>query len=122
MAEGTAAVDDVRPMFSTAPDQHFLPYPLRPHRQLESLRARWAKAGGGARAAAKLDGGRALLPPWGGDHNDVCQGCDAGGTLLCCDFCNVVWHPQCLSPPMRSVTQVGSHRALTGAGGVRGIP
>lgn len=28
------------------------------------------------------------------------------GTLLCCDFCNVVWHPQCLDPPMKGVTTV----------------
>lgn len=24
------------------------------------------------------------------DHNDVCEVCDKGGDLLCCDFCNLV--------------------------------
>jgi hypothetical protein len=34
------------------------------------------------------------------------------GTLLCCDFCNCVWHPLCLEPPMKSITQVSSVRKL----------
>lgn len=24
------------------------------------------------------------------DHNDICERCDSGGDLLCCDFCNLV--------------------------------
>lgn len=24
------------------------------------------------------------------DHNDICENCDSGGDLLCCDFCNLV--------------------------------
>lgn len=24
------------------------------------------------------------------DHNDICEVCDTGGDLLCCDFCNLV--------------------------------
>ena len=73
--------------------------------QLEEKREAWAKAGGGAKAAAKLDGGRHLLPEWDDEHNDACVVCDTGGTLLCCDFCNIAQHPKCCDPPMATVTK-----------------
>jgi transposase InsO family protein len=44
------------------------------------------------------DAGRALWPD--GQHNDVCEVCDNTAhqsDLLCCDYCNLVWHPQCLN-------------------------
>ena len=72
---------------------------------MEELRNNWARAGGGAKAAAKLDGGKHLLPEWDEDHNDACVVCDTGGTLLCCDFCNIAQHPKCCIPPMKTVTQ-----------------
>ena len=35
------------------------------------------------------------LPLHGGLHNDSCEMCDKTGSLLCCDFCNLVWHLPC---------------------------
>jgi hypothetical protein len=29
-------------------------------------------------------------------HNSLCQTCGFGGDLLCCDFCNLVYHEKCL--------------------------
>ena len=29
-------------------------------------------------------------------HNDQCEVCSRGGRLLCCDSCNLVYHPKCL--------------------------
>ena len=26
-----------------------------------------------------------------------------GGELLCCDFCNLVYHLECLDPPMEQI-------------------
>ena len=39
-------------------------------------------------------------PLWTGDHNDECEVCGRGGTLLCCDWCNTAWHLSCLDPPL----------------------
>ena len=85
--------------------------------QLEEKREAWAKAGGGAKAAAKLDGGRHLLPEWDDEHNDACVVCDTGGTLLCCDFCNIAQHPKCCDPPMATVTAAAAAAAVQAAAG-----
>ncbi|CAM9215010.1 unnamed protein product [Sphacelaria rigidula] len=37
-----------------------------------------------------------MLQPYTGDHNDICEVCDKGGPLLCCDFCNLVYHLGCI--------------------------
>lgn len=29
-------------------------------------------------------------------HNDLCQICSFGGELICCDYCNLVYHMKCL--------------------------
>ena len=82
--------------------RHFEPF-VRVCFQVDELRGIWMKAGGGARAALKLN---VLLPTWKDAHNDLCHRCESGGKLLCCDFCNCVYHPQCLDPPMKTLTQV----------------
>ncbi|CBJ48429.1 Chromodomain helicase-DNA-binding protein, putative [Ectocarpus siliculosus] len=41
-----------------------------------------------------------LLAPYEGDHNDICEICDKGGDLLCCDFCNLVYHLCCVTPKL----------------------
>jgi hypothetical protein len=33
------------------------------------------------------------------EHNEVCEECDMGGNLLCCDTCTLVFHKNCLRPP-----------------------
>ena len=47
-----------------------------------------------------------LIPPqrlkitldrYHGPSNDSCEICDAVGDLLCCDFCNLVYHTTCLN-------------------------
>ena len=40
------------------------------------------------------------LKKWTAAHNDRCEVCDKGGDLLCCDFCNLVFHLHCLDPPL----------------------
>jgi hypothetical protein len=37
------------------------------------------------------------------EHNEVCEVCDKGGDLLCCDTCTLVFHLQCLRPKITSV-------------------
>ena len=39
---------------------------------------------------------RAYVERWDNGHNDTCQLCDRGGALICCDFCNLVFHLSCL--------------------------
>jgi hypothetical protein len=34
-------------------------------------------------------------------HNDECSECGYGGDLLCCDYCNLVYHEGCLSTHAR---------------------
>jgi hypothetical protein len=47
--------------------------------QIEELRSRWTKAGGGAKAALSIDHGVHMLPLWDEDHEDYCHKCDNGG-------------------------------------------
>jgi hypothetical protein len=35
-------------------------------------------------------------PLWETGHNDICERCSLGGELLCCSYCNVVFHLGCL--------------------------
>jgi hypothetical protein len=37
------------------------------------------------------------------DHNEVCEVCDKGGDLLCCDTCTLVFHLKCLRPKLSIV-------------------
>ncbi len=30
------------------------------------------------------------------EHNEICDVCDTGGDLICCDTCNLVFHLKCL--------------------------
>jgi hypothetical protein len=40
-----------------------------------------------------------LCEKWRGPHNDLCEKCTKGGEMLCCDYCNLVYHLHCLTPP-----------------------
>lgn len=44
-----------------------------------------------------------MIPDW---HNDVCEICDEGGDLICCDTCNLCYHGSCLDPPLESVPKL----------------
>lgn len=33
-------------------------------------------------------------------HNEACEACGLGGMILCCDGCNLVYHLECLNPPL----------------------
>ena len=44
-----------------------------------------------------------LLELWPHEHNDLCEVCSVGGDILCCDFCNVVYHLGCLDMDTSSV-------------------
>lgn len=37
---------------------------------------------------------------WTHGHNYRCEACGFGGEIMMCDFCNVVYHLTCLSPPL----------------------
>ena len=37
---------------------------------------------------------------WEHDHNYRCEACGYGGEIICCDYCNVVYHGRCLAPPL----------------------
>lgn len=37
------------------------------------------------------------------DHNEVCEVCEKGGELLCCDTCSLVFHLQCIRPKLSTV-------------------
>ena len=37
---------------------------------------------------------------WAGIHHHECYNCGVGGELICCDFCNCVFHPKCCKPAM----------------------
>lgn len=37
------------------------------------------------------------------EHNELCEVCDHGGNLLCCDACNLVFHLQCLKPSLHKI-------------------
>lgn len=34
------------------------------------------------------------------EHNEVCEVCDVGGHVICCESCNLVYHTHCLKPPL----------------------
>lgn len=36
-------------------------------------------------------------------HDESCYVCDAGGELLCCDTCSLVFHLHCLSPKLATI-------------------
>lgn len=37
------------------------------------------------------------------DHNEICEVCDKGGDLLCCDTCTLVFHLKCIRPKLTTV-------------------
>ena len=37
------------------------------------------------------------------EHNEVCEVCDTGGHVICCETCNLVYHTHCLKPPLAVV-------------------
>ena len=37
------------------------------------------------------------------EHNEVCEVCDTGGDLLCCETCTLVYHISCLRPKINSI-------------------
>lgn len=39
----------------------------------------------------------------GDEHNEICDVCDKGGDLLCCDTCNLVYHVACVRPKIPAV-------------------
>lgn len=36
-------------------------------------------------------------------HNEVCEVCEKGGDLLCCDTCSLVFHLLCIRPKIVSI-------------------
>eukprot|EP00968_Pinguiococcus_pyrenoidosus_P028339 scaffold7780_cov267-Pinguiococcus_pyrenoidosus.AAC.2 len=42
------------------------------------------------------------IPDW---HNDVCEICDEGGDIICCDTCNLSYHGSCLEPKLEDVPE-----------------
>ena len=50
--------------------------------------------------APRSDARTRKSPLWEGGHNDVCDACSTGGTLVCCSFCNLAFHQKCTSPPL----------------------
>ena len=47
-----------------------------------------------------------LVKVWKNDHNPYCELCGKGGNLLLCDYCNLSFHPSCLSPPLDKIPKV----------------
>lgn len=37
------------------------------------------------------------------DHNEVCEVCEKGGDLLCCDTCTLVFHLSCIRPKIAAI-------------------
>lgn len=37
------------------------------------------------------------------EHNEVCEVCESGGDLLCCDTCSLVFHLKCIRPKLYAV-------------------
>ncbi len=35
------------------------------------------------------------------EHNEACETCGMGGEILLCDGCNLVYHLECLNPPLK---------------------
>ena len=42
---------------------------------------------------------------WVNRHNDLCEVCNKGGNVMCCSFCNLVYHPHCLLPKLDKVPE-----------------
>ena len=36
-------------------------------------------------------------------HNEICEVCEKGGDLICCDSCTIVFHLKCIRPKMKVV-------------------
>lgn len=36
-------------------------------------------------------------------HDEICDVCELGGDLICCDTCHLAFHLKCLSPPLETV-------------------
>lgn len=36
-------------------------------------------------------------------HNEICEVCEKGGDLICCDTCTIVFHQKCIRPKMKVV-------------------
>jgi len=43
---------------------------------------------------------------WPHAHNDICEICDKRGTLVCCAYCNLVFHKRCLDSVSRDRLKV----------------
>lgn len=52
----------------------------------------FSKRGHGVRIRTSVD-----------EHNEVCEVCEKGGDLLCCDTCTLVFHLKCVRPIMSTV-------------------
>lgn len=37
------------------------------------------------------------------EHNEVCEVCERGGDLLCCETCTLVFHMKCLRPKLTTL-------------------
>lgn len=37
------------------------------------------------------------------DHDEICEVCEKGGDLLCCDTCTLVFHLKCIRPKLSVV-------------------
>jgi hypothetical protein len=37
------------------------------------------------------------------DHDEICEVCEKGGDLLCCDTCTLVFHLKCIRPKLSTV-------------------
>jgi len=56
------------------------------------------------------------------EHNDICEVCTAGGELLCCATCNLVFHLKCVRPVLKSIppdTWSCAHCDATGVTGLK---
>lgn len=47
-----------------------------------------------------------VVPLWDGGTNDLCQVCSWSGNVLCCSYCNLVYHMRCLMPPRKRIPKV----------------
>ena len=46
-----------------------------------------------------------LLKTWK-EYNEMCELCSTGGNIICCDYCNLSFHPECLLPPLQVIPEV----------------
>ena len=61
--------------------------------------------GGNGGDGMAVGGAFVALALWEHDHNVRCERCGLGGDLLLCDLCNVVFHMQCLDPPLAAAPE-----------------